>query len=256
MKKKRKDVWGSKKDYVLLAITIITGAAAAILYPLGLIPQSIVLSVIVGLLTLFATSEILERMTRFATLENLVESGFEDTISSIDKVNVKVFTERGKWYDYICPRIERAKRNIDVTHFSPSLPVESWSKSMAKAIKSGVRVRRVVIFQNQTVLRWVKDAVEEFKDCDFYVGRLDEPPMRISLPHFLIIDNNEVAIGGFYRERTEESSTIWIKDKCIAEVLEQYFSVLWRDSTKLNEYGGNVHYDLFDQLEESFERSG
>lgn len=263
MKRKIKEVWGLIKDYILLIITVVSGGTLVVLYTIGFPPpQPAVLGVIVWILTLFVTSEIFERRTRFTTLENLIEDRFQETIASLDKTNIIVFKHANEFYNYVCPLIESAANSIDVTHFSPLPPPKRWNKSMKKAVeKKGVTFRRVALFCNEEVVEWVENTLVQFKDYAFYVRFFNPTPDYIPLFNFLIIDKAIVTIGGQYREpkidrwseeqAAVESAAIVVRDEDIAEVMGQYFETLW---DKANEIGEEQMSALFDQIKRDLEK--
>ena len=263
LKRKTEEVWGLIKDYILLIITVVSGITVVVLYAIGFPPpQPAVLAVIVGILTLFVTSEIFERRMRFSTLQNLIEDRFQETIASLDKINIKVFKHANEFYNYVCPLIESAAKSIDVTHFSPLPPPERWDKAMKKAIeKEGVTFRRVSLFCSKEVVEWVENTLVQFKDYAFYVRFFHPTPDYVPLFNFLVIDKAIVAIGGQYREpkvdrwseeqAAVESAAVIMTDEDIAEVMGQYFETLWDKANEINEEQMSA---LFDQIRRNLEK--
>ena len=145
---KREDVWGSIKDRLLLIITVTGGVITAIAYPLGWIPQSVTLSVIVGLLTLFITSEIFERRQRFSQLELLVENGFANTVRALDGVEIISSPTEEDSYKYITNRIQKFEGNIRDASLGPSSESVSEYRQKYYEIRSKeINKRKIVSSQ-------------------------------------------------------------------------------------------------------------
>jgi xanthosine utilization system XapX-like protein len=251
---KEKGFWSSLADNALLVITLIAGILTAILYPLNLIPQTIALSVIVGLLTLLATSEILQRRRRFAKVESLIESGFEKLTTSLSGVEVQRFESEKQTYDYLINRLQTVQGHIkDVSLGIGSERVPEWRKkyyeNRSKILKRGkVHYRYVTVLKTRSRLDMVRHDMEDLASKQYYVGYFDSPENPIPGLGFIIIDDKEVLVGAYRRlhNPSENNPDLLIKHPDIVRLFSDYFELLWTQSTKLNDKG--IRYDLLDSI--------
>lgn len=256
---KREEVWGSIKDNVLLIITVVGGIFTAIAYPLGWIPQSVVLSAIVGLLTLFVTSEIFERRQRFSKLESLTENGFTKVITSLDGVEILSFPTEEDTYKYINTRIQKFEGNIRDASLGPSSGIvpeyrRKYYEIRRKAVSKGkIHYRYVSMFNNSTRLDRVKKDIQDLSNKQFYVGYFDISQKQIPMLSFEVFGEEEVIVGGHRRmyAPSERSPDLLIRHPAIVELFSNYFDLLWQQSIKLNERG--IRDDLIDSIAKSIE---
>lgn len=251
----REHVWATIKDNVLLIVTVAVGVLTAICYPLGWIPQRAALSVIIGLLTLFATSEILERRRRFARVESMLENGFEKVIESLGGVEIQAFATEREVYEYLAARIQKVQGNVRDATLGPSSSEtvpdyrRKFYASRAKVIAKGrVHYRYVTMFSNRIRFERVRREIEEFSTRQFYVGCFDVPPKAIPMLSLIVIDNEEVIIGAHRRmyAPSERNPDVLMRHPVVVRLFSDYFDLLWRESTKLNERG--IREDLLDSL--------
>jgi hypothetical protein len=256
---KREDIWGTIKDNILLIITVVGGVFTAIAYPLGWIPQSVILSVIVGLLTLFITSEIFERRQRFSRLESLVEGGFTKVITSLDGVEVQSFPTEKDTYEYIVTYIQKFEGNIMDASLGPSSETipeyrRKYYEIRGKAISKGkIHYRYITMFNNRTRLDRVRQEIRDLGNKQFYVGYFDIPAKPIPIFSFAVLGNKEVIVGGHRRmyAPSERSPDLLIRHPAIVQLFSDYFDLLWQRSIKLNERG--IREDLLDSLSKGIE---
>jgi len=250
------DVWDLIKENIVIVVTVVSGIVAAIGYPLGWIPQTVVLSVIVGLLTIFATSEILERRRRFANLESVLGSGFERTIKSLKGVEVQFFETETEFYDYLAARIRTTNRFIKYASLGPSRykvspagQSQRFYKERARMIASGkIRFNYLTMINDRGRLERVQRELEEFDGKQYFVGYFELSKDFIPMVSFTVIDDEELIIGGHRTlyAPSEGTASILIRHQDAARLFSDYFDLLWRHSIKLNEHG--IRRDLLETL--------
>lgn len=221
-------------NFVSLA-TIVGGAIVLILSIVGGINESVLLQAILGLLVLLATSGIVERHKRLDAI-------YEQTSQIVKLDNdVRVFDDVDEYYHFLASRVARSKKCIDVINFRPSLPRnvpsrQIYQKTIEDKMDKGlVRVRRVVINYDLATVEWIRDLLKKYNGKDFWVAYYEKPPEYIPALNMMLIDKQEVFVGGFYQAgQYDESGSIWLNDKKIAKAFQDYYNYLWSSATSLN----------------------
>lgn len=227
----------------------------AIGYPLGWVTQEITLSAIVGLLTLFITSEILERRLRFEKIEKLLINGFDKTIATFGDANVEYFDGEDDFFKYLIAKLPQVEHSIKFTSLGPShghisATAQKFYKEKAKLIAAGkIRYNYLTVINNQGRLdRIIKD-LHEANDKKYFVGYFDENAMSIPMVSFTVLDDKELIIGGHRTlyAPSEGTASILVRNEKAARLFSDYFDMLWRNAIKINEHG-IIRQDIINAL--------
>lgn len=68
-------------DNFSIVITLVPGIVVAVLYPVGIIPQAAIVTIIIGLLTLLSVAEVIERRKASKRVELLIVRKFHSLVS-------------------------------------------------------------------------------------------------------------------------------------------------------------------------------
>lgn len=243
--------------YVLVAATSLS-ALVSILDFLGLLQALPWLATRIPTLVLLLISIalgylVVERRHKLDAIEALIRTGNQETltmvaegvervISALQGVDIRLFTGRDEMFAYLEGRIKKAKRSLDVTHTGLSVPNgespagQHYYDTFSKVVKEGkVRIRRVVVVQNQAHLEWVRQMLAESSGHPFFLGCYAQPSYYVPNLNLFIIDSEEVCIAGGERSTSYEVKAISVKHPLFIEVIQEHFDKLWRDSMRLNE---------------------
>ncbi len=251
----KRDFWEKLKDNLPIFITLTTGIIATIGSNLGWITDTAILSIIVGLLTLFATSEIIERRRRFSKLETMLEQNLETTINSLMGVHIELFETEDDFFDYLNKKLPTIKHTLRYASLGPgpsrvSSKAGDFYETRAKLIrKSKIRVNYLTMFTNRIRFERTREEICQLDGKSFYVGFFDFFPSAAPMLSFTVTDEDEVIIGGHRTlySPSEGTNSILVKHKVLAKLFADYFDLLWRRSNKLNEK--EINYELLEELD-------
>jgi len=263
-------------EFYVLAATIGLSVLISVLDFLGLLDSipwlaNRIPTLVLLLVSVVASYLVVERRNKLDAIESLIRTSNRETLSTVGTgvdriinalqgVDVRLFERREDFFVYLEQRVKSAKRSIDVTHFGLSAPTsepvlaQRYYDTFAAIVKEGrVKVRRIVIVRDQAQFQWVRQMLEEFSGCSFFLGCYPSPSHYIPMFNMIIIDGEEVCIGGGERIPSYDVKTISVKHPHFTKVVQEHFDVLWRDSMRLNERG--IRQDLLNQLEIAVQQS-
>jgi len=255
--------------YVLIAATVIS-ALVSVLDFLGLLDSIPWLSNRIPTLILLLVSVVLgylvvERRNKLDVIEKLIQSGNLATVSTVTTgvdhiinalkgIDIRLFEHREDFFVYLQERVKTAKRSIDATHFGLSAPSndialgQNYYKTFMEVVKKGkVKARRIVIVRDQAQVEWERQMLTELSGYNFFLGCFIQPSVYIPMFNMIIIDGEEVCIGGGERIPSYDVKTISVTHSDFTKVMQEHFDILWRESLRINDRG--LQEDFLTQLE-------
>jgi len=176
---------------------------------------------------IFSESEILKEV------QNL-----KNSIKSDTKLNL--FETKEKFDDYLKERLKDAKQ-VKVIHMSSEsessegeVEKKKYLKIIEEFVKSGKIFQRILCANNNDkITKWIKDDLDQYKNYKYYVYYMNKARVNdIRILGFMIIDEDEVCLGGGYK-KIIENPTISIRNSKITKFFSDFFHELLTESTKL-----------------------
>lgn len=238
MEKKR--FWEFVGDNFMSIATIIAGVLVFVLSSIGLISDKLVISAILGLLSLLATSEIVDKTRKLNRIEELTRKGFEQTVRDLQGVHVRTWswTDTNGYLRYLQKRFREARLSIDHAALSPPLPrwfeeMKGYEEAIQNVLtENKVRYRYIAVFEDPARVERVKRCLTNKVVKRYFVGYYDIDAEAIPIPSFSIIDEEEVLLY-FPTAYGELEAWISIRHKDVARAYTSHFRRLWEQSHKL-----------------------
>jgi hypothetical protein len=242
--------WSFIADNVISLVTVAVGLVVLIVQGINQnVSSNLVAGTTLALVTLLATSEIVERQRRLSRIENLVEQDAKQYQVNMDQIVEKlgegldntVFRQvsPNEAFEYMRYKFATAKRTI--------LWVGVGSrKSTASGTKRAYEdVFEKVAGEGKVQIRWittldVKARVERASRLVF--GKAKSPNVFVGyFPHstdlplfgFVIVDNDDLLIRPPIEEGGRVDYTI-VSSRVVSQVFLHYFDALWSKSLKLD----------------------
>jgi hypothetical protein len=243
---KNKSLWEFIGDNFLSLVTIVSGIFVIVLASANLIEDRWVSSAILGLLSLLATSEIVDKTRKLNRIEECLNLGFQNVLNKKDgEVIVWSWTETDEYLRYLQKRLRQAKSSYDHAAISPPLPrqfneMSAYESELEKIfLANTIRYRYVAILTDPTRVTRIRKYLLNKKVKKYFVGYLDFDPEKMPMPSFSIIDEEELLLY-FPPAYGELESWVSIKDTELAKIYLSYFRRLWEQSTKITNANLNV----------------
>jgi hypothetical protein len=106
-------LWRVIADNLSTVTTVLTAAVAVVLKSLGLIPDSVMLSVIVGLLALIATSHLVDSRRRLESLGLSLDALIKRASAGGETTEIQRFATTEAAIDYLVAKTRGARLRID-----------------------------------------------------------------------------------------------------------------------------------------------
>lgn len=204
-------------------------------------------SLIVGLLSTVVSLliDIVARLQKNAVLSekyhitgiNSMTNASDRIIDALKGTNIRFFEQRSDVYAYLVERLPEARKHVDVTHTSESIPGEYTKTVNHKYVdvfrnllmNKSVRVRRVMIMHTPEQLNWAVQLLNEYAKAPLFIGGF---PANDSMSYvsIMIIDSEEVLITGGNRNPSYNIRSVSVKHPHVVQVLEEHFESLWQKS--------------------------
>jgi len=119
----------------------------------------------------------------------------------------------------------------------PGDPQRQYKQILDEQLRKGnLSFRRVEVIFNKERLEKVIHQLLTHEGQDYFIRHYDPPPRAIPVLHTMSFDDERFYLGGFYpAESPAEERVIYIRQSGIAQLLRDYWNVLWLRATPLNE---------------------
>jgi len=238
-----------------LFLFLIISALAIALNAFDVLTEKTTMQILLLLIMAYALYQIAENRKMSENIAKIQHLG--------PHVNGRRVTQR-EFYALMKKSIQQAEKTVDLTHIEANPPESAGIKekneyfnAIKKVIKSkNVRVRRIVTIPNMKKLEWVKNVVNEFKDCpNFNVHYVDMDDYNFCVPplSLQVVDSKDVLIIDMtkgYHTATEEDVDLWISDEEIAQPCQQYYEQYWKATMKIKE-GTMIYPENLQKIEEN-----
>jgi hypothetical protein len=261
--------WAFVADNIVSLVTVVVGLGILIVQTTNQNPNLLLISsATLGLVTLLATSEIIERQRRLSRMEKLLEeavkqvqlgarqnteqlqNGTKEVIDILklgfDETMVQTKAPND-YYEYISYRFASAKQSI---HWFGVDPRRSWKTDTRRPYEDAFEH---VVKEGKVQIRWITSLGSKARKDRAYeiiFGRNNSPsafvgyiPDSATIPvfAFVIIDNEELLI----RPPLEEGGRVTyavISSKAIVKVFLEYFDKVWEKAVKLDKSENTRHF--------------
>jgi sugar-specific transcriptional regulator TrmB len=163
-------------------------------------------------------SEINKRKEQLITIEKEL-SQFKPIFIEDEKDIVQITNSREAFFNKMKEAIINSKNSISYSVKNWSTDAEIW-RLLNESNKKGVKIRCLGPINEKN-----EERIKELSSVGVKTRNFNPPTTRFS-----IFDKKTVVL----RLRKEESSyySIWIKSEILAEILENYFDIVWNNSKK------------------------
>jgi hypothetical protein len=254
-----KNIFKNLTETITIIITCSLGIISAVLYPLGIISQSIVLSIVVSLLTLLTTSEIILRKSRLDKIDTSLENNFFKLFDMLNCTSITVFKDEKETYKYLNNRIVNFNGEIKDATLGPGTEKDiiqerkDYYKTRDSLIKNGkIHYRYVTVINTRKKYLRISDELDRLNKYKYYLGYYHWNESSIPIISFTIVDVDEIILGAHKRLNSdaEECNDLLIKNKEIVKLFSNYYELLWQKSEKINAKGV-VNNELLLQIKNS-----
>lgn len=176
------------------------------------------------------------------------EKDVDRIIVSLKGTNIRRFANREEEYSYLAQRIKRAKKYLDITHFSPSIPQDySTSDKYLDVLDELIRqkrinVRRIMMVSTPEQIKWIRQLIKQYSGLPFFLGCFPKPDYFMPAMNLFVIDGEEVLIAGGERKPSLPTNAVLVNHKVFVDMAQDHFDALWRASIKLNEKKGQEKF--------------
>jgi hypothetical protein len=121
--------------------------------------------------------------------------------------------------------------------YRPSDPQRRYKQILDERLKKGdLSFRRVEVIYSRETLEKVVRKLLIYEGQDYFIRHYDPPPRAIPVLHIMSFDDERFYLGGFYpTESPAEERVVYIRQPDIAQLLHDYWNILWLRATPLNE---------------------
>lgn len=246
-------IWSFILNNPLSLITITVAVIVIVLEQAGLLPDKLIPTTILAVVTLLATTEIVENRRKVSKIEEELKSISNQITSVTQGVRVRTFSTADEAYNYFRKKTQEATDSIDQASLDNlrSLKIPSrtaYEKARKEVIVSDhlkVRYRYVGFLNTPRRLQMSLDFISTRKLYRYYAGFYLPPVPKITLISFIIFDEREVFTRIPY-ELGGNPGYIAISSPDVAKLFLGYFEKLWADSIKVQTK--EEHADLLEQL--------
>lgn len=229
--------WDFISDNVISMLTISGGVIVVILSQLYILPDSIIPATMLGLLSLLATSELVERRKKLAKVEEKLDDVREQMLEITQGLKTMTFQSHEEAILYHAKRVREAKISIDHASIDHRRtgdipPRRQFEKARKDAALSGqIKYRYVTVLYTKRRLDLGREFIIEHKARKFFAGYFQKPLAEIPLMSFIIIDKQEV-ITRYPFSPEQDTGYIAIKSPYVAKLFLGYFERLWECAIK------------------------
>lgn len=235
----RAKFWAFVGDNIVALSTVIAGVGViiwqAIADPANPDP---VLTAILGLLCLLATSEMVESRKRLDRIQSTVDRQVAQILTLLPVAEVRRFPDSESALTYLSRRAKDAGVSIDyasldVVRSRVRSAHKKWLRDRNDLIEGGeTRYRylfRANAQRNVQVRKWLSNSVAgRFFTAGFSPRSLNAPMMV-----FVVLDNEEVFVRSPY-EVGEDEVYMSIRHPDVVALFSQWFNRLWASATKID----------------------
>jgi hypothetical protein len=227
--------WKFIKDNLFTLITIITGAGAIILSQLNRIKPSDVTVAVLAIVTLLATTELVDKTRRLDRIENTMQKQYSYIRHAIGGVEVLSFTNATTAFQFMSQRILEAQSSIDHAALAPSVPRwhgehQKYENAITKILKSNqVRYRYIADLPEKSRLDRIRKQLSDPSVRQFFVRYFSVKPHSLQFHNFMIFDEKLAIINYPYTEGDPEKF-LAIENPEIVAFYVNLFSSLWNSA--------------------------
>jgi hypothetical protein len=237
---KKSSIWSFIGDNFISLATIIAGIGVIIINQFFVLPTAVITSSILALLTLLATSEIVDSRRKLSNLEEGIIN-ISDQIKSEQKVKVIKFQNSDEALDYLAKRLKTATQSVeqaslDLIRSRDTTSRENFRKSREQVIMADrIKYRYIGVLYGVNRLEEIYKYISKNKlkrPHLYFAGFYLCPTPQIPMMNFVIFDRMEVFARTPYSTGQDE---YYLSFQCpeIAEIFLGYFEKIWDSSIKV-----------------------
>jgi ABC-type multidrug transport system fused ATPase/permease subunit len=227
--------WRFIANNIVSLTTVFAGLLTVIFMTLDYLSPKVTAGVTLTLLTLLATSELVENRIRLSRIDEKVGLIPEQ----VSGVSVRILANIDEVMDYLIERTENARIQIDQASIDARRTRnpqgrKKYDDARRKMIKSDkVRYRYIGRLDDERRLSFVKEFVTDAKYHKFFAAFYGNIKDDIPLLNFVIFDNEEL-ITRYPFEHGADTTYLVIRGEKVAKLFTGYFNRLWEHAEKVD----------------------
>jgi hypothetical protein len=111
-----------------------------------------------------------------------------------------------------------------------------------RVLKGELDFKRIEVIYNQRSLESIVGKLLALEGREFLIRHYDPPPKAIPILSMMSFDDKRFYLGGFHTgEAPGIAQVVYVRDEKVAQLLREYWRVLWQEATPLNA-GGQIDW--------------
>jgi len=226
--------------------------------PLQIIGFTLSLAVAIGLVlakqdTLFGllVGLTLAALTQLFDIQARMTASTDKVIESLGNVADTQFLNMREFGQHLIPSVSKAKHFVldtvlnrvapepsSPSYFSGGNQAEYRRLLYDRVSKGEIVFQRVEAIFHKQSLETVIFRLLLHEGFRYFIRHYEPPPKPIPVVHLMSFDDESFYLGGFhYKEAAGEEKVLYIREPRVAQLLNNYWTVLWDGATPLNERG-------------------
>ena len=236
--KRRDEYWKFIKDNLSSLLTITSGIILTIFRLVGIIKDAEIIVAILGLVTLLATTDLLDKSRKLDRIEDTVKTSFNQVISTLKGVEVYAFSDSSSAFEFMAENILSAESSIDHVALAPSVPRwhgqhKKYTDAITKVLKGNkIRYRYMARLPEQYRLERIVNHLTDPSIRQYFVKHFPDSN-ELLFHNFMVFDNKTVIVNYPY-EPGEPEKFVAIRHPDIVGFYSTMFSTLWKSAKLLD----------------------
>jgi hypothetical protein len=236
--KDRDQLWGLIKDNLTALLTITSAIIVIVLRQLKVVPDTELLIAILGILTLLATTELIDRSRKLDRIEKAIEAKFQQVVSTLEGVEIHAFSTSASAFEFISQNILDAETSIDHAALAPSVPrwpnqYKRYEDAIAKVLKGNrIRYRYLALLPEKHRLERIAKYLNDPNIKQYFAKYLKDWGGN-SFHNFMVFDE-KLAVVNFPYEPGEPEKFLAIRHRDIVEFYLAIFTHFWKTAQILD----------------------
>ncbi|TDB93625.1 hypothetical protein [Actinomadura sp. 7K534] len=204
------DKWRFIKDNIVTLITVATGIGAILLRQLQIITVENLAVVGLGILTLLATTELVDKTRRLDRIEAELKREFARINQAAGDIRVYSFANATSAFDFMAEKIKSAEVSIEHAALAPSVPRWSgehrrYEAAISTVLKeSRIRYRYLAALPEDNRRRRIQKYLSDPSVKQYFVRNFTAQSGDLHFHNFMIFDSALVVVNYPYTEGDPE----------------------------------------------------
>ena len=224
--------WKFIKDNLFTLITIATGAGAIVLSQLDRLTSPDVAIAILAIVTLLATTELVDKTRRLDRIEMTMQKQFAYIRHAVGGIEVLSFMDATTAFQFMSQRILEAQSSIDHAALAPSVPRwhgehKKYEDAITRVLKSNrVRYRYIADLPEESRLERIRRQLSDPSIKRFFVKYYSAKTHDLQFHNFMVFDEKLAIVNYPYTEGDPERFLAIENPEIVAFYLS-LFGSLW-----------------------------